>query len=129
MPNQPNPDPSEPPASDIHFRQATINVILAKGYPDEAKPDCPCPYCVGYKIGRYLGHQERDIEQKREDALSAGASSLTQEYPAGNLLIATKGNHDAFCQLAETLVEHGARMTPTTAQAAPPKPWPACRRS
>lgn len=34
------------------------------------------------------------------------------------LLIENEDNHKAFCHMAETLVEHGARMTPDTGQAA-----------
>lgn len=34
------------------------------------------------------------------------------------LLIENEDNHKAFCHMVETLYEHGARMTPTTAQAA-----------
>ena len=119
MPNPPNLDLPEQPTGDIHVWHTAINALLTRPlYPKVVKPDCPCPFCFGHKIGRYLGYQERETEQRREDILTAAARATAQDYPASTLMLATKANHGAFCQLAETLVEHGARMTPSTAQTA-----------
>ena len=50
--------------------------------------------------------------------MTAASRATERDDPAGTLLLATQGNHKAFCQLAETLIEHGARMTLSTAQTA-----------
>ena len=50
--------------------------------------------------------------------MTAAARTIAQDYPTESLLLATQANHEAFCLLAETLVEHSARMAPSTAQTA-----------
>ena len=109
------PPPEQP--VDTHLWHAAVNALFIRNpYPDAVKPGCPCPYCVGHQIGRYEGWHQRDNDQKVKDALAGGLRNMKMQHAAQGLQLASRANHETFCDLTEDMTEHSARMTFDTAQ-------------
>ena len=111
--------PPEQPVA-MHFWHAAVNAVFTlfnrSPYPETVKPGCPCPYCVGHQIGRYEGWHQRDIDQKVKDVLTGGLRNMKLQHAAQGLQLASRANHETFCDLTDDMTEHSARMTFDTAQ-------------